>query len=58
MLAEDEHIARNFLQMRFQPAAGQKRPGAAPAGKRPQGPVQGTDSPPDIPPLTGEPSAG
>jgi 1,2-phenylacetyl-CoA epoxidase catalytic subunit len=55
MLAEDEHIARNFLQMRFQPGAGQKRPVAAPAGQGPQGPIQGTESLPDIPPLTGEP---
>jgi len=54
MLAEDEHIARNFIQMRFTPG-GQKKPGGAGPATRPPGPVQGTESLPDIPPLTGEP---
>ncbi|MGH6884337.1 MAG: ferritin-like domain-containing protein, partial [Hypericibacter sp.] len=46
MLAEDEYVGRNFIQLRFQPGGALNKAGT----KRPPGPVQGTDSLPENPP--------
>jgi hypothetical protein len=48
MLAEDEYVGRNFIQLRFQPGGALTKAGAG--AKRPPGPVQGTDSLPNNPP--------